>query len=78
MLKPNELYQEAEVEVPNVSRRITPLGDLVGSLNLASKELPGLSQQVAMRYLIQQGVLLENPEAAGRDELAGFLYANTS
>lgn len=73
-----ELYQEAEVEVPNLRRRITPLGDLVGSLNLASKELPGLSQQVAVRYLIQQGVLLENPEEAGRDELAGFLYANTS
>ncbi len=73
-----ELYQEAEVEVSGLRRRITPLGDLVGSLNLASKELPGLSQQVAMRYLIQQGVLLENPEAAARDELAGFLYANTS
>ena len=72
------LYQEAEVEVPGLRRRITPLGDLVGSLNLASKELPGLSQQGAMRYLIQQGVLLENPEAAGQDELAGFLYANTS
>ncbi|HLG61969.1 MAG TPA: ImmA/IrrE family metallo-endopeptidase [Ktedonosporobacter sp.] len=74
----NELYQEAEIEFPSLRRRITPLGDLVGSLNLASKELPGLSQQVAMRYLIQQGVLLENPEAAARDELAGFLYANTS
>lgn len=73
-----ELYQEAEVETPDLRRRITPLGGLVGSLNLASKELPGLSQQTAMRYLIQQGVLLENPEAAGRDELAGFLYANTS
>lgn len=74
----NELYQEAEAEVPNLHSRITPLGDLIGSLNLASKELPGLSQQVAMRYLIQQGALLENVEAVGRDELAGFLYASTS
>ena len=73
-----ELYREAEVEVPGLRRRITPLGDLVGTLNLASKELQGLSQQVAMRYLIEQGVLLENPEAAGRDELAGLLYASTS
>ena len=74
----NELYQEAEVEVPGLRRRITPLGELVGSLNLANKELPGLSQQVAMRYLMQQGVLIENLEAAGQDELAGFLYVNIS
>jgi len=73
----NELHQEAEIEVPNLRRRITPLGELVGSLNLANKELPGLSQQAAMRYLMQQGVLIENLEAAGQDELAGFLYANT-
>lgn len=74
----NELYQEAEVEVPDQHRRITPLGELVGSLNLASKELPGLSQQVAMGYLMQQGALIENLEVAGQDELAGFLYVNTS
>lgn len=73
-----ELYQEAEVETPDMRHRITPLGDLVGSFNLASKELPRLSQQAAMRYLIQQGALFENSEAAGRDELAGFLYVNTS
>lgn len=74
----SELYREAEVEVPTLRRRITPLGELAGSLNLASKELPSLSQLAALHYLIQQGLLIENPEAAGRDELAGFLYASTS
>src|SRR5258708_26812175 len=74
----NGLYQETEVEAPSLHRRITPLGELVGSFNLASKEIAGLSQQVAMRYLRQQGALIENLETARQDELAGFLYANTS
>lgn len=74
----NDLYQNAEVEAPDLHHRITPLGDLVDSLNLASKELLGLSQQVAMHYLMQQGILIENAEDAGQDELAGFLYASTS
>jgi Zn-dependent peptidase ImmA (M78 family) len=54
------------------------LGDLIGSFNLACKELAGLTQQVALRYLIQQGVLIEELEVVGQDELAGFLYASAS
>lgn len=73
----SQLYQEAEVAIPNLHRRITPLGELIGAFNLANQELPGLSQQLAMSYLRKQGVLVENLEAFGQDALAGFLYANT-
>jgi hypothetical protein len=70
------LYQQAEREVSNNSR-ITPLGELIASSNLNLKELPDLSQQDAMEYLVEQGALSEAPRVSRHDELAGFLYTST-
>ncbi len=76
----HELYQQAEIPVPEIGmrRRITPLGELIGSLNLACAELPELSQQTAIQYLQMQGALVEATEVSGHDALAGFLYTYAS
>jgi len=76
----DQLYQETGVE-PSTSgngRYITPLGELISSFNLVSKELVGLSPRAALQYLSQQGALIETTEEVGLDALAGFLYASTS
>jgi Zn-dependent peptidase ImmA (M78 family) len=76
----DQLYQETGVE-PSTGgngRYITPLAELIGSFNLVSKELVGLSPRAALQYLSQQGALIETIEEAGQDALAGFLYTSTS
>lgn len=76
----NQLYQETGVE-PSTGgngRHIAPLGELVSSFNLISKELVGLSPQTALQYLSQQGVPIETVDEASQDALAGFLYTSTS
>lgn len=76
----DELYRETGVE-PSTGRNgryITPLGELIGSFNLVSKELVGLSPRAALHYLSQQGALIETGEEVGQDALAGFLYTSTS
>jgi Zn-dependent peptidase ImmA (M78 family) len=76
----DHLYQETGVEPSTGSngRYITPLGELIGSFNLVSKELVGLSPIAALQYLSQQGALIETVEEVGQDALAGFLYTSTS
>jgi Zn-dependent peptidase ImmA (M78 family) len=76
----DQLYQETGV-VPstgNNGRYITPLGELIGSFNLVSKELVGLSSKAALQYLSHQEALIETTEEVGQDALAGFLYTSTS
>jgi hypothetical protein len=71
------LYALAELEMPSARARITPLGELVTSHNLTCTELPGLTSQMATNYLLQRGGLVDAPDGAGQELLAGFLYANS-
>jgi Zn-dependent peptidase ImmA (M78 family) len=71
------LYRITGVSAPTSQRCIVPLGELVGSFNLACKELAGLTQRTAMEYLLWQGGVMELPEVQEQDPLAGFLFANT-
>ncbi len=76
----DQLYQETGREPPTSGpgRHIAPLGELIGSFNLVSKELVELSPKTALQYLSQQGALIETREQEGQDALAGFLYTSTS
>jgi Zn-dependent peptidase ImmA (M78 family) len=76
----DQLYLETGIESSSagIGRHITPLGELISSFNLVSKELVGLSPRVALQYLSEQGALIETIEGASLEALAGFLYTSIS
>jgi Zn-dependent peptidase ImmA (M78 family) len=76
-----QLYMTAGMAEPNVHRRITPLGELLGCFNLVCAEVSQLTQRRALQYLAQQGALVEMAETSGSEmdeALAGFLYVTPS
>lgn len=73
----SDLYKIAEVPLPSVEHRIVRLGELLGSYNLTVTEIPHLTIQAAMGFLLQHGAILEPIVQANQDSLAGFLYVNT-
>jgi Zn-dependent peptidase ImmA (M78 family) len=76
----DQLYRETDVEpsTGGKGRHTTPLGELIESFNLVSKELAGLSPKTALQYLSLQGTLIEPGEETSQEALAGFLYTSTS
>ncbi len=70
-----DLYNEARVPLPSPRQPITPLGELVGSYNLTWVELPGLTGQSAVNFLLQRGAVIDEPKQMPQEPLAGFLYA---
>jgi hypothetical protein len=73
-----DLYLETGIVKPSFKRPIVPLSELVGSHNLTCAELPALTSQAGMNYLLQHGALIEPPEQVDQEPLAGFLYAYDS
>jgi Zn-dependent peptidase ImmA (M78 family) len=72
-----DLYKQAEMSVPTAHYCIAPINMLIAALDLVCVEIPLLTQESAMRYLYEQGALVDLPEHSPREPLAGFLYVNT-
>lgn len=71
----DELYKQAAVRAPTVERCVAPLGDLVGSYSLTCTEMPNLTGEAAVAFLVQKGSILEPLGDVTGEKLAGFLYA---
>lgn len=72
-----KLYRLADVPASSVSQGIVRLSELLGGYNLTVTELPRLTHQTAMNFLLQHGAMLEPGGVMSQDALAGFLYVNT-
>jgi Zn-dependent peptidase ImmA (M78 family) len=72
-----KLYKEAEMIPPSGTNCITHLNELLGSYNLTVTEIPHLTSQTAMSFLLQKGAILDLVIHTSKDLLAGFLYVNS-
>jgi Zn-dependent peptidase ImmA (M78 family) len=73
-----DLYVTAGEPVPSVDRCVVPLYHLISSFNLVCVELPKLTSQRAMEFLMQRGGIIEPFDGALNKPLAGFLYATAN
>lgn len=71
----SELHERADVARPTPERPITPLGELVGSLNVTWQELPQLTGASAVAFLRERVGSVEASLDLANERLAGFLYA---
>jgi Zn-dependent peptidase ImmA (M78 family) len=71
-----KLYDEANIELPSGETAITPLRDLVGSLNLNCVELCDLTSRAAVDFLMLRGVPVLASENINEEQLAGYLHAS--
>lgn len=69
------LYNAAAVKPPSLESCITPLRDLVGSLNLNCVELPKLTSRVAADFLLQRNVTVISA-SLNLVPLAGYLHVS--
>jgi hypothetical protein len=69
------LYNAAAVKPPSPESCITPLRDLVGSLNLNCVELPKLTSRVAADFLLQRNVTVISA-SLNLVPLAGYLHVS--
>lgn len=72
-----KLYEEAEILPLSATSCITHLNELLSSYNLTVTEIPHLTSQAAMNFLLQRGAILEPVIHTNQDPLAGFLYVNS-
>jgi hypothetical protein len=71
------LYDEARLQPPSVEACITPLRDLVGSLNLNCVELPKLTSRTATEYLLlRRGSPASQSDNVDDAALAGYLHVS--
>ncbi len=56
------LYAESNLKPPSANACITPLREIVSSLNLACVELPNLSSRAAADYLLRRGAAIPGQE----------------
>ena len=70
------LYNAAGVKIPSREACITPLRDLVGSLNLNCVELPKLTSRAAADFLLRRNVSVTSSVNLNQVSLAGYLHVS--
>lgn len=70
------LYDTAGVKPPSQESCITPLRDLIGSLNLNCVELPKLTSRAAADFLLQRNVSVSTSANLNHIPLAGYLHVS--
>src|SRR5687767_12048276 len=68
------LYEKAQVPRPSGETPITPLRDIVNSLNLNCVELPNLTSRAAADFLMLRGISILTSENLNDIALAGYLH----
>lgn len=72
------LYEEAGVPPSSAYRSIVPLADLMGSYNLTCTEIRDLKGHRALDYLSRRGGMVDFPDMADDEQLAGFIYVTSA